>query len=61
MRWVESGGPQVSPPVRRGFGSTVIEAMVRRGLDADVTLSFAPGGIEWQMDCPAEKVLEPPH
>lgn len=61
MRWVERGGPQVSPPVRRGFGSTVIEAMVRRGLDADVTLSFAPGGIDWQIDCPAEKVLEPPH
>jgi PAS domain S-box-containing protein len=61
MRWVERGGPHVSLPPRRGFGSTVIETMVRRGLDADVTLEFAPAGIDWQIDCPAEKVLEPPH
>jgi two-component sensor histidine kinase len=33
MSWSERDGPPVSPPERRGFGSTVVESMVKRTVD----------------------------
>ncbi len=51
MRWAESGGPPVTKPTRRGFGSTVIGRLVEAQLEAKVQLSFAPEGLIWQMRC----------
>ncbi len=51
MRWAESGGPPVTKPTRRGFGSTVIGRLVEAQLEAKVELSFAPEGLIWQMRC----------
>ncbi len=46
MDWRESGGPVVSTPTRRGFGTRLIE----RGLSSDghhsVTLDFRPQGLQ---------------
>ena len=42
--WVESNGPSVSAPERRGFGSLVIERNLARSLDAEVEPAFLPGG-----------------
>ena len=39
--WVESGGPSVSAPSRRSFGSKLIE----RSLDGAAKIEFAPGGV----------------
>ncbi len=39
MRWAESGGPPVTKPTRRGFGSTVIGRLVEAQLEAKVELS----------------------
>jgi PAS domain S-box-containing protein len=58
MTWVETGGPPVTPPERRGFGSTVVERLVRKGLDADVVLTFAPDGLRWSLDASAGSVLD---
>ncbi len=58
LHWTESGGPSVSAPMRRGFGSIVVETMPRMELDADAELHFAPEGLRWRLDCPAETVLE---
>ncbi len=58
MSWIESGGPPVTAPVRRGFGSTVIESMARMGLCANVKLDFAPSGLQWRLDCPSGNALE---
>jgi hypothetical protein len=57
MTWTEHNGPRVGSPVQRGFGSTVIGPMAQFGLNADVQLDFAPGGLRWQIDCPAAKVI----
>ncbi len=38
---------------RRGFGTTVLENMVGRSLDATVTSAFHADGIEWRFDIPA--------
>jgi two-component sensor histidine kinase len=59
--WIERGGPPVAPPGRRGFGSTVIDEMVRRSLDAEVSFTLGPDGAEWHMDCPAANALEVAH
>ena len=61
LRWTESGGPPVPVPARRGFGSIVVETMPRMELDADAELHFAPEGLRWRLDCPAETVLEADH
>jgi hypothetical protein len=34
---------------RRGFGSTVIASMVKRTVDGDVELDYAPSGLMWRL------------
>ena len=58
MSWREEDGPPVTPPSRRGFGSTVIVEMAEMGLDAEVVLDYAATGLRWQLKCPAAEVLE---
>ena len=58
MSWIESGGPPVCAPARRGFGSTVVESMAQMGLSADVQLDYASSGLQWWLDCPGENALE---
>ena len=58
MSWTECGGPPVTPPSRTGFGSAVILTMIRMSLGANVTLSYPPTGLIWQVRCPVERVLE---
>lgn len=50
MTWRESGGPPVTPPRRRGFGSRLIERGLRHELGADATLDFQPGGMVCVID-----------
>lgn len=56
LAWVERGGPLVSPPTRRGFGSRVIKDMIEVNLDAEVNLDYAPSGLVWHFECPCEKL-----
>ncbi len=57
ISWRESGGPPVAPPVRTGFGSTVVSRMVQLGLDAEVDLEFAVDGLRWRLECPSDKIV----
>jgi two-component sensor histidine kinase len=43
--WRESGGPPVAEPVRRGFGSRLIEQGLVREFDGEAKLSFHPEGL----------------
>ncbi len=54
--WIERGGPPVTPPRRRGFGSTVIETGARM-LGGTARLDYAPGGLCCTIDMPANRVL----
>ncbi len=58
MSWIEGQGPPVRPPERRGFGSTVIESMVKQTLNAEVRLNYASSGLEWRLTCHAAHALE---
>jgi PAS domain S-box-containing protein len=65
LRWVESGGPPVSPPERRGFGQIVIERTVARAVSGEVDLDYRPEGLIWELrfDRPPEEngSEAPPH
>jgi PAS domain S-box-containing protein len=58
ISWTERGGPPVSAPSRRGFGTTVMESMVERSLDGKVRLDYLPSGVAWHLTCPATNALE---
>jgi PAS domain S-box-containing protein len=58
MHWTERNGPPVSPPERRGFGSTVIDSMAKRTLGGEVELDYAPSGLAWRLTCPTANALE---
>jgi two-component sensor histidine kinase len=58
MTWTERLGPPVTPPGRRGFGSTVVEAMAKQAVDGEVQLEFDPAGAVWHLICPAANALE---
>lgn len=52
LDWVESGGPVVSRPTRKGFGSRLIAASIERELDGSYTLDFDAGGMRCVIDVP---------
>jgi two-component sensor histidine kinase len=58
MDWTEHGGPLVQSPERRGFGSTVIEAMAKQTVGGKVEADYAPAGFGWHLTCPAANALE---
>ncbi len=58
MGWIERNGPPVRPPERRGFGSTVIEAMAKRTVGGEVEANYDPSGFGWHLTCPAANALE---
>ena len=43
--WTERGGPSVSPPERRGFGSTLLERVTGRELGGQARVEFRPDGV----------------
>jgi len=58
INWTESKGPPVSPPKRRGFGSTVVDGMVKRTVNGEVRHDYFPSGVAWNLTCPAANALE---
>ncbi len=59
MSWVESDGPLVSAPERRGFGTMVMEAMAEQSVEGTVKIDYASSGVAWRLICPATSALEP--
>jgi PAS domain S-box-containing protein len=51
--WVESGGPPVTRPARRGFGRVVSERTVARAVEGTVKVDYAPSGLRWTLTFPA--------
>jgi PAS domain S-box-containing protein len=52
LLWRESGGPPVAPPVRRGFGSTLIERSLAYEFEARVEMRFEREGVVCDMELP---------
>jgi two-component sensor histidine kinase len=49
LRWTEAGGPRVSPPARRGFGSQLIEEVLAMDFGGKVNLCYAPQGLHFEL------------
>jgi two-component sensor histidine kinase len=49
--WTEAGGPHVTAPVQRGFGSRLIERSARDQLGGEATVDFLPRGVVYTVTC----------
>jgi two-component sensor histidine kinase len=52
LMWEESDGPPVHEPVRRGFGTRLIERSLAHDLAGEVRIEFAPTGVQCSVDAP---------
>jgi two-component sensor histidine kinase len=57
LRWQESGGPPVTAPGRKGFGSRVIEGGLAQELDGEVRLDYEPSGVVCRIMMPVRQEL----
>lgn len=53
-RWVESGGPQVTPPERHGFGSMILTRVLSQQIGAKVDASYGSAGFELMAEIPLD-------
>ena len=52
LDWREEGGPTVTPPSRRGFGSVLLERSLAHDLDGKVTTEFRSDGLVCVIEAP---------
>ena len=55
LNWVESGGPEVRPPARRGFGSRLLDISLRNS-GGHVSARFEPKGFCADIQFPVGRV-----
>jgi PAS domain S-box-containing protein len=60
LTWTETGGPTVTPPVRRGFGSTLLEQVTPRELNGEVKVDYRPAGVAVRLVAGPQAVAERP-
>lgn len=58
--WTESGGRTVFPPVRRGFGSTLLEQVTGRELNGEAVVEYRPAGVHARLRAGAAAVAPRP-
>ena len=58
IKWIESNGPKVERPARRGFGTDLIEKIVAHELRHPVDLAFDPDGVRCTLLVPVRKPSE---
>ena len=56
LSWRESGGPPVSPPSRKGFGTQLIQRGLAVEAAGDVRLDYAPEGLVCTIEGDAERL-----
>ncbi|MES2861527.1 MAG: HWE histidine kinase domain-containing protein [Pseudomonadota bacterium] len=55
--WLETGGPAVSEPTRKGFGTRMITALGQQ-LKGQVKLNYSPTGFAYALDVPVEALIK---
>jgi two-component sensor histidine kinase/CheY-like chemotaxis protein len=56
FEWVETGGPPVSEPTRRSFGTRMMTSLGQQ-LKGKVALDYRPGGFVYTLDVPLEGLV----
>jgi two-component sensor histidine kinase len=59
LNWVEHGGPRVAPPVRHGFGSTLLDKVTGRELGGEVRVDYPSEGVRAVIVAGPSAVAEP--
>jgi two-component system, chemotaxis family, CheB/CheR fusion protein len=59
LDWIETGGPPVEPPSRRGFGSALIERGTDNDLHGRAALDYRAEGLRCTLRFPLEEALPP--
>jgi two-component sensor histidine kinase len=49
FRWQERGGPRVTPPMGKGFGSAVLEQVMAEYFEAPPQIEFAADGVGYEV------------
>lgn len=57
LKWEETGGPEVVPPKRNGFGRMLLEQLVGPALDGEVKVEFASDGVKCTITFPAKQLV----
>lgn len=60
LTWEERGGPPVTPPARRGFGSVLIEQVLSAELRGEAELIYASDGIRYRIAAPISALTAEP-
>lgn len=58
LTWQERGGPPVTIPEQRGFGSRVTVNMVEAATGGTVSLDYGREGVCWSLSCPERNVFQ---
>jgi PAS domain S-box-containing protein len=58
--WTESGGPRVTAPGRRGFGSTLLEQVTGRELNGEALVEYLPAGVRARLRAGPQAVAPRP-
>ncbi len=58
--WQERAGPPVTPPARRGYGSSIIEQLAPYQLGGASTIEYDPDGVRCHLTIPAARNLAGP-
>jgi len=56
FKWIESGGPKVSAPVKQSFGTRLIGSMGQQ-LKGEVKLTYSPEGFAYALDVPMSSLV----
>jgi PAS domain S-box-containing protein len=52
LRWIESGGPPVTPPTHRGFGTSIMENIIAGQLRGEVHFDWRDQGLTCEIALP---------
>jgi PAS domain S-box-containing protein len=52
IRWIEAGGPTISPPTSQGLGTRVMDSMIRGQLNGRAHLDWRAGGLLCEISIP---------
>lgn len=55
-KWIECGGPPVSLPTSRGFGTRMIERALAAELSGNVKIDFLPSGVACLLEAPLPRL-----
>jgi PAS domain S-box-containing protein len=58
LSWQERGGPPVSAPRHKGFGSLMIERALAAQIDGEARIEYAPNGLICRIEAPLAAIAE---